>query len=162
MNEQYLDVPDGVGTRMILYLADDCDRCALVTEFESLPDTLLLFLKKLEYLTVEISLPSSPRVEFAYSISTNGDRVSIHKTLVSESSTKNYWVAKRTVTDMPEDKAREISSEDEEPRYTKEAVIILAFPLDDHDVPVIENQTRVRVSATETSWLQGQWSSYLK
>lgn len=69
MNEGYLDLPDGIKTRMILHLSDDCDRGALGREFENLPDTLLLFLKKLRRFSVEISLPSTPHLEISYAIS---------------------------------------------------------------------------------------------
>lgn len=41
---------------------------------------------------------------------------------------------------MPEDQARKEVKEDEEPIYIKKADVVLAFPLDDQDIPVIEEQ----------------------
>ncbi|KAE9964487.1 hypothetical protein EG328_010419 [Venturia inaequalis] len=140
MNVEPYKLPAGVRTRIILYLAPYCKRSELVQEFQSLPEALLLFLKKLEYLSVKISLPTSPSVDISCSRTRSGSRVDIHKTTLEGSSTSKYWVTKRTVMDMPEDQARKEVKEDKESVYIKQADVVLAFPLDDQDIPVIEQQ----------------------
>lgn len=133
MNEDPLDVPNGVRTRMILYLLEQCDRAKLYNEFASLPDTLLLFLKKLKQLSIKISLPGYSQVEQMYSLSSKDNRVSICKRIVNSksSSTQDYRIIRHQVTNMPNDHAR---------KGINEAEVVLAFPLDRDDVPVLENQ----------------------
>lgn len=133
MNEPYLKLSDSARTRMILYLSDTCDRAALAKEFESLPDTLLLFLKKLKSLSIRIALPNHSKVDHSYSLSTSDQRISIHKRchITDTSSTQQYWVARRMATDMPHEPAR---------KSIKEAEIVLAFPLDAEDIPIVEEQ----------------------
>ncbi|KAH8800361.1 hypothetical protein F5884DRAFT_891279 [Xylogone sp. PMI_703] len=137
MNEDYLDVPDGVQTRITLHLLASCDRASLRKEFLELPDTLLLFLKKLKQLSIHItSSKGFPETERTYSLSSSGNRVSLHTSCRtpfggSVSSTKDYWISRRHVTNMPSDSAR---------KNINEAEVILAFPLDGNDHPVIETQ----------------------
>lgn len=140
MNVNTYHLPAGVRTRISLPLAPYCNRAELGKEFQSLPETLLLFLKKLEHILVTISLPTSPSVNVSYTITRSGSRVDIHKTNLEISSTSNYWITKRTITDMPEDQARKEVKKDEEPVYIKQADVVLAFPLDDQDIPVIKEQ----------------------
>ncbi|KAF2499755.1 hypothetical protein BU16DRAFT_504059 [Lophium mytilinum] len=133
MNEEYLDIPNGVRTRIILYLLTTCDRDALRKEFLDLPDTLLLFLKKLERLSIMITIPGERDVERNYSLSESGNKVSIHKSLpqLNSTSTQNYWTTRREVSNMPNDHAR---------KNVSKAEVVLAFPLDADDTPVIKNQ----------------------
>ncbi|KAF2464794.1 uncharacterized protein BDR25DRAFT_380700 [Lindgomyces ingoldianus] len=60
MYEERLSLPKRVRTRMILHLLDNCDREALRNELINLPDTLLLFLKKLKEISVQIKLAEHP------------------------------------------------------------------------------------------------------
>ena len=133
MNERYLEIPSGVRTRMILHLLPNCDRVALRKEFESLPDTLLLFLEKLKKLSIRISIPGTPEVDLTYSRESLGNRVSIHNvsTCSNSVSIKNFWIKRRPVTDLPYDDARD---------ENREAEIVLAFPLNANEVPIIDNQ----------------------
>jgi hypothetical protein len=133
MNEQHRQAPVGVRTRMILYLADTCNRSALAKEFASLPDTLLLFLKKLKTLSILIDLPSHVKIHRSYSVSKSTQRVNIHKRCYINDtiSEKIFWVARRMAIEMPNERAR---------RDIREAEIVLAFPLDATDSPVIEDQ----------------------
>ncbi|KAF2188895.1 hypothetical protein K469DRAFT_748131 [Zopfia rhizophila CBS 207.26] len=136
MNEEHLEVPEGIRTRMILHLLDGCDREALRKELVELPDTLLLFLRKLKSLSIKISLPGQPEVEWVYSIASKGvdeNHVSIDKRVTTSNTplTRHYWMTRRLFYDMPHDDSR---------KDIKEAEIVLAFPLDANDVPVIEDQ----------------------
>ncbi|KAF2808268.1 uncharacterized protein BDZ99DRAFT_50741 [Mytilinidion resinicola] len=136
MNEDYLDVPDGVRTRITLHLLASCDTAALRKEFLGLPDTLLLFLKKLKRLSIHITSGGFSETERTYSLSSSENRVSLHTSHKAPfsglvSSTKDYWISRRHVTNMPSDRDR---------KNINEAEVILAFPLDGNDHPVIETQ----------------------
>ena len=131
LNEEEGDVPEGVRTRITLYLLDNCDREALFKEFQDLPDTLLLFLKKLRRLSVHLESATGTVVETVYSSTSTGNRVKISKTIGSESSVLNFWTARRTISSMPHDEAR---------KGIKEAEVILAFPMDHYDAPIAEEQ----------------------
>ena len=132
MNEDHLDVPNGVRTRIILHLLSSCDRAALCKEFLDLPDTLLLFLRKLKRLSIRMSLPDLHESEHQYSLHSSANRVTIDKTvgsISSSSSSRHYWITRRWVTGMPADPAR---------KKINGAEVVLAFPLDADDVPIIE------------------------
>jgi hypothetical protein len=132
VNEERLELPDGIRTRIILHLLEDCDRGKLYREFTNLPDTLLLFLNTLTALKIRIRISGHPEVHNDYEISALGSRVRIDKTMDNlDIATQNYWITRLLATDMPTDNAR---------RNINEAEVVLAFPLDADDVPVIEDQ----------------------
>ncbi len=134
--EEHRPIPAGVRTRMILYLREDCDRAQLRQDFLALPDTLLLFLKKLTQLSVKIELPDSPPHHVRYTIladktSKARGRATITKEVGNETSRQEFWIKRRLVSDMPADPAR---------RNIYEAEVVLAFPIDAKESPVIEDQ----------------------
>ena len=132
INENHVNVPQEVRTRIIMLLLEDCDRAKLYREFTDLPDTLLLFLKKLKMFEVKISLPGYPEVDNIYSLSSSENGVRIHKTLANlDSTVQYYWITRQRVKNMPNDRAR---------KNINEAEIILAFPLDVDETPVLEDQ----------------------
>jgi hypothetical protein len=136
LNEAHLHIPAGVRTQMILYLREDYDREQLRRDFLGLPDTLLLFLKKLKQLSVNIELPNSPHHHITYTLRSNEtgkprNRVTIEKSVGDSSSTQEFWIKRRQVGDMPADPAR---------RNVHEAEVVLAFPIDANEIPVIEDQ----------------------
>jgi hypothetical protein len=132
INETHLNFPHGVKTRMILHLLDDCNRAKLYKEFTGLPDTLLLFLKKMKILRVKVSIPGHPEVDNSYTLSSSQNGVRIHKLQANSYSTvQNYWITRQQVKHMPNDRAR---------KNINEAEIVLAFPLDADDTPILEDQ----------------------
>lgn len=136
LNENHLPMPPGVRTRMILYLRDDYDRAQLRQDFLALPDTLLLFLKKLKQLSVNFELSDCPQYDVTYTLSPNetgrpSNRVMIEKRIGESTSTQDFWIKRRQVRDMPADPAR---------RDVHEAEVVLAFPIDANEVPVIKDQ----------------------
>lgn len=132
INENYVNVPQAVRTRIILFLLEDCDRAKLYREFANLPDTLLLFLKKLKMFGVKISLPGHPEVDNVYSLSSSENGVRIHKTLANlDSTVQGYWITRQRVKHMPNDRAR---------KNINEAEVILAFPIDPDESPVLADQ----------------------
>lgn len=133
MNEPLLPLPIGVRTRMVLHLLPNTDRLALQRELTELPDTLLLFLKKLKKLTISAILPGQPVRVQIYSLIENGNN---RKCITKADSLENpmiryYWITRRQVQDMPADSTR-INVTDTE--------VVLAFPLDSEDHPVIDEQ----------------------
>ncbi|ATZ46359.1 hypothetical protein BCIN_01g09700 [Botrytis cinerea B05.10] len=140
MNETPHELPGDVQTRMILYLHAGEDCGALYQELLNLPDTLLLFLKKLRQLTVNFELPDRNVHQVQFSLTRpNNDRLSENivqtKTAITGAvnsvTHKSFWVKKRPVFNLPADSAR---------GKIREAEVILAFPIDEDHVPVIEEQ----------------------
>ena len=130
LNEPHRDIPNDVLTRMTLYLLGTCDRDSVCKGFLDLPDTLLLFLKKLEKLSIRIVLGQGPPHERTYTLTSSGNRAKIHKAPISN-STREYLITRRRVSTMPHDGARQ---------GITDAEIILAFPLEANDAPLIEEQ----------------------
>ncbi len=137
LNEPYSELPRGTRTRIVLYLHMSCDKEALVREFDNLPDTLLLFLRKLKRLSLRIERPGNTVVEKAYELTSTGNRACMKRTIGRESVDLNFWIARKTVSDMPEDEAREGTEGTER---IKEAEVVLGFPLNEGDMPVVADQ----------------------
>ena len=144
MNEDFMEVPPGIRTRMILTLLGNIQFGHLLKDFRGVPDTLLLFLPKLQVLTIEIHQPGEAVASVTYSKHdrhenslsiTNLTKVTRNNTQTSTSAQKFYTV-KREVRDLPNDAARV----DKEGKSIDYAKIILAFPVDQDDVPVLEQQ----------------------
>ncbi|KAI9641115.1 hypothetical protein NHQ30_010545 [Ciborinia camelliae] len=139
INESRHELPDDVRTRTILYLHEDEDQEALCQDLLKLPDTLLLFLKKLQRLTIKFELPDKEIQSIQFSLSSNKkgrfDNIVQIKTAVagtkSSVTLKSFWVKKRRAANLPADSAR---------HDIHEAEVVLAFPIDENDAPVIETQ----------------------
>jgi hypothetical protein len=110
VKEEYLSIPDGIRTRTILYLKDSCNRTELREDFVNLPDTLLLFLRKLKRFSIHIDLPGYQALDREYSSleSTTANRVSIKRAERNPSSVsvQNYWIAKHLASNMPQHPAK--------------------------------------------------------
>ncbi|KAF1811006.1 hypothetical protein P152DRAFT_475063 [Eremomyces bilateralis CBS 781.70] len=120
----------GVRTRIILHLNDRVDKDALLREFEALPDTLLLFLRKLKKLSIRIERHEKI-VSKVYELSIENNRACIARTIKHDTVNLNYWIASKSITNMPEEEARTgITTAD----------VFLAFPLNQDDVPTVEEQ----------------------
>jgi hypothetical protein len=134
-------LPENVRTRMVLTLHDDCDRAALFKEFESLPDALLVFLRKLKRLSLIIERPDEIGVTKDYTLRVvSNNRVKIARRIGNDAMDFHFWIARRMVTDMPEDEARILNEGKKEETKVTEAEVVLAFPLTADDIPIVENQ----------------------
>lgn len=131
-NEAHRNIPKDVRTRMTLYLLRDHDRIALRNDFRDLPDSLLLFLRKLKKLSVRINLENGVSEQRHYTLTTTGNRATI-RIVMSPGSTlsHDYLIARRWVSNMPFAEERE---------DINDAEVVLAFPLDSSDIPVIQEQ----------------------
>jgi hypothetical protein len=130
-NEPHGEIPNWAKTRMTLHLLEDEDMKNLQSQFLNLQGILLMFLRQLRQLSVRIQLPDHDPVERVYSMSINAQRVSINKRVGTTVITQNFWTKKRHVTHMPKDHLR---------KKVNEADIVLAFPLDAQDMPVLADQ----------------------
>jgi hypothetical protein len=141
INHQYFNLPSGIRTRITLELLDTCDKVDLFQQFENLPDTLLLFLTKLKRLDFHIQLSESDMLEKTYQLKSNDNRFTIHKTVRSIATDLHFLTFRTTIRDMPEDELRTITAtETEEAQRITKADIVLAFPLDKNDFPIVEDQ----------------------
>jgi HSP90 family molecular chaperone len=141
--QEHVDLPNGVGTRITLDVLEDYDREDLFQQFEELPDTLLLFLRKLKVLKFSLKRSESHVVEISYRLESDPDSkwLTVHKTSDSEITEIPFMTFRETITDMPEDKFRMFKrSEDSEFERISEAEVVLAFPIDEDEEPIIEDQ----------------------
>jgi hypothetical protein len=131
-NEDHLELPENFRTRITLHLAGRCDRSELLEEFLALPTTLLLFLRQLRRLSVRVGLERHSLQWESTIISRTMNRIKLEIVQSSKApKVLNFWTAKRDVTDMPCDPAR---------KGISNAEIVLAFPLDEDDIPILEQQ----------------------
>jgi hypothetical protein len=132
-------LPDPL-TRMTLTLLDKLDYPELLSQFDTLPDTFLLFLKKLATITID-------KIDFAGNIaesttfsctlheaSRQATLSKVHRTGSEhpQTSLKHYHITRKLLTDLPLDEQRDCDT----------AEVVLAFPLDGESeaAPVIGPQ----------------------
>ena len=142
--EEAKELPMGVRTRMALTLLPSTDFEELASEFRAVPDTFLMFLSRLQRLSVELYEPDETHTATQYSkreTKENGLYTTfLAKTTrngVEEStSEQRYHTMKSDLHDLPFDDARK----DKEGNSIDRATVILAFPVDEHDEPVLKQQ----------------------
>ncbi|KAF2094595.1 hypothetical protein NA57DRAFT_80394 [Rhizodiscina lignyota] len=139
LNEDANKLPERVRTRTILYLLENYDREQLLQELLGLPDTLLLFLTKLRRLTLRFKVPAQDITEIQYLMPSHVDSDPANITrIIKTTSGKNssevvrrFYVQRHHVSNMPADPAR---------KMVHEAEVVLGFPLDESNTPIIEDQ----------------------
>jgi hypothetical protein len=142
LNQDHEDLPEGVRTRLTMTLDQENDRCGLAAiyqEFENLPDTLLLFLRKLKFLKVRIEQADSSIVENSYSITAEEGKAKIHCHTATATTTLNFFIARSIAQNMPEEEAR--AGKEGSTRIT-EAEVVLGFPLDDDGSPMLQQESQ--------------------
>jgi HSP90 family molecular chaperone len=141
--QEHADLPNGVGTRISLDVLENYDMEDLFQQFEELPSTLLLFLRKLKVLEFRLKRSQNHVVKTSYRLESDPDSkwLTVHKRAGSESTEVRFMTFRETITDMPEDKFRMFKrSEDSELERISNAEVVLAFPVDEDDEPIIEDQ----------------------
>ncbi|KAL4806048.1 hypothetical protein BDV18DRAFT_160118 [Aspergillus unguis] len=129
-NEAHETLPAAVRTRITLQLISPTDFAARASEFQEIPDTLLLFLRQLRNITLVV-VPNNQRTSYKRLQDPSGQHVTLAKETDGQQHQKHYLFEQSTVSDLPEHPSRPGS---------KEADLILAFPVDEHSCPVIEPQ----------------------
>ncbi len=126
-------------TRITLILRTDVDRAELEKQFfQDLPDTLLLFLKKLKRITAnkyDAMATLSRHTTYTCDCADRNRRVTLTQVSQAggnppETSLTRYFTTKAQLSNLPEHNQREYNT----------AEIVLAFPVDGNDVPVIGRQ----------------------
>lgn len=136
--EEFEELPSGITSRISLTLSPPSDFAELVKEFEALPDSLLIFLSKLKSITINVTNASNELVSetvHAYEYSSDNHRGTLTKRRSIEGKeiqiAQHFHITKRTLTGLPKDAARP---------ETDKAEVVLAFPLDQKSLPIIEQQ----------------------
>jgi hypothetical protein len=131
-DEDYDDLPEDVGTRITLTLFSPSDFEERVQDLLNIPNTLLLFLNKLERLRINIYRPDEDAMEIEYSKETFDDNIEvITKTATGDDEDWKFHVFRKEISKLPLDNAR---------KNINEATVVLAFPVDEEDDPDIDDQ----------------------
>lgn len=136
--EGYEDLPEGINTRITLTLLDPSTFEQRVKDLLALHDTLLLFLTKLRKLSIIIHRPDECTEEISYTHNLaegSGVETITKKTTggptVTTAGIQRFYVVRRDITNLPPDPVRQ---------QTTKATVVLAFPVDAQDGPIIERQ----------------------
>ena len=142
-NEDAEVLPAGVRTRTTLTLLESVKFEELALDFSTLPDTLM-FLNHLQQLSIEMHPPNKEIASVRYSKrESEQERLTIiyitkTSTRVNEETTieQKFCIAQSHLQDLPRDEARI----DKQGNSIDQATVILAFPLDDDDEPLLKPQ----------------------
>ena len=138
------ELPVGVRTRMTLTLLDSTKFEERASEFRNVPDTFLMFLNRLQRLSIELHPPGNIPMVTQYSKRETREN-GLYTTFLTKTtrqgkeestSEQKYYSMKSDLDDLPFDEARK----DKQGNSIDRATVILAFPVDDHDEPVLESQ----------------------
>jgi hypothetical protein len=123
-------------------------RETIIQQFKDLPQTLLLFLKKLKRIEIIIYDDNYTTVSSSTTYSSQYDEEHNRAVLSKEyrkgdivkQDIKNYFVTKKQVHGLAKNENRTYTEEEEEKRSYSTAEVILAFPVSATAEPVIEHQ----------------------
>lgn len=140
------------GTRMELELGDGYNPISssqyqnILDQFNSLKESILLFMRNIEEIRISI-FDNEETLEKSNTFSRKRiDENLIRLTKVSktannvESSSKDYYIFKHTVTGLDKNENRIYSESEEENKTYASAEIVLGFPLTEESVPIVEYQ----------------------
>ena len=126
-------LPPGVRTRFTLTLKDDLDYGNLVKEFTTLPDTLLLFLTKMK--TLHVSVHDGDCLyerKYEYHCEEKiGAGLLVKYSQGDKRTDLRFIIRKKEIRNLPSDKAR---------KDMADAKVVLAFPVNNNDTPIIGPQ----------------------
>ncbi|GIC90505.1 uncharacterized protein Aud_006939 [Aspergillus udagawae] len=129
-NEKPRDLPPGVNTRITLFLTHIGDFERRASELREIPDTMLLFLRKLRRLTIEI-LPLQSQISFRRQKDLSKRLVTLTKETNGEQQKKFYHLETTTLSNLPQHPSRP---------GQPEVDLILAFPVKEDFSPLIQAQ----------------------
>ena len=143
-NEEPEELPDGVRTRMTLTLLDPSKFNELLIEFRAVPDTFLMFLHQLQILSIQFyPLDRAPFSEVYSKWETEQDGLytafltkTIRRGQEVDTLKKKYYTMKSNLHNLPYDEARL----DKQGNSIDQASVVLAFPVDEDGVPLLEQQ----------------------
>ncbi|OTA98084.1 hypothetical protein M426DRAFT_17772 [Hypoxylon sp. CI-4A] len=136
-------------TRTTLFLHGDngTQRQSILTQLGELQPAMLLFLQKLKQIRVNI-YDKNEVVTSSTTLTLNGGRNASRHTVtrsytsdgISQRTEWKYHVVKLTASDLPRNENKEYSTQEEASRAYSTAPVVVAFPLSNDDVPLIEPQ----------------------
>lgn len=129
-NEEPQELPPSVNTRITLFFISISDFEARASELREIPDTMLLFLRKLQRLTVNIPSLQS-QISFTRFEDKSKHLVTLTKETNGEQVTKFYHLEKTTLSNLPQHLSRP---------GQPEVDLILAFPVQEDYSPLIQAQ----------------------
>lgn len=138
------ELPMGVRTRMVLTLLKSTNFEELASEFQAVPNTFLMFLNRLQRLSIELYRPDNTHKATHYSkretkengLYTTFLTKTTRKGVQESTSEQKYYTMKSDLHNLPFDDARK----DKEGNNIDRATVILAFPVDGHDEPLLQQQ----------------------
>lgn len=138
------ELPIGVRTRMTLTLLDSTKFEEQASEFRDVPDTFLMFLSRLQRLSIELYQPDNTPTATHYSkwetkengLYTTFLAKTTRKGKEEKTSEQKYYSIKHKLHDLPFDEARK----DKQGNSIDQAIVVLAFPVDEYDEPVLKQQ----------------------
>jgi hypothetical protein len=125
-------------TRMTLTLLNTLDHADLLSQFDALPDTLLLFVANLRSIKIAKYGPAGELLDSTL-YSCDIDDVRRRARLLKiygrrneppEETSRYYHLTRKIIYNLPKDEQRDFNT----------AEVVLAFPLDSDNVPVIKRQ----------------------
>ncbi|KAH1631885.1 hypothetical protein KXV25_001395 [Aspergillus fumigatus] len=129
-NEEPQELPPSVNTRITLFFISISDFEARASELREIPDTMLLFLRKLQRLTVNIPSLQS-QISFTRFEDKSKHLITLTKETNGEQVTKFYHLEKTTLSNLPQHLSRP---------GQPEVDLILAFPVQEDYSPLIQAQ----------------------
>jgi len=129
-------LPDPL-TRMKLTLRDKLSYSKLLSHFDTLPDTFLLFLNKLGAITItRRDRETAESTTFSRTLDESSRQATLSKAQrigseVLRPSLKHYHITRRTLTNLSPDERRNGNS----------AEVVLAFPFEDDEPIIVDQET---------------------
>ncbi|KAK4077822.1 uncharacterized protein Triagg1_3516 [Trichoderma aggressivum f. europaeum] len=140
------------GTRMELELGDGHNPISssqyqnILDQYNSLSESILLFMRNVEEIRISI-FDNEEKLEKSNTFS----RERINENLIRlakvsktannvESSSKDYYIFKHTITGLDKNENRIYSESEEENKTYASAEVVLGFPLTEESVPIVEYQ----------------------
>lgn len=139
------ELPMGVRTRITLTLLDSTKFEDRASEFLDVPDTFLMFLNRLQRISIELYQPDDTPTATQYSKRETKGKNGLYTTFLAKTTHKGkkestseqkYYTMKSALHDLPFDEARK----DKQGNSIDRATVILAFPVDERNEPVLKQQ----------------------
>ncbi|KAK2748571.1 hypothetical protein FQN57_000706 [Myotisia sp. PD_48] len=131
-NQSHDNLPENVTTRLTLFLTHPNQFEERAKDFAEIPDPLILFLSKLKRISVCIQPTGGSSLTTLYYCEKEvGSRLRLTKCTNEIVTEKLYQVHGSTFSNLSEEETR---------KGQRRAEVILAFPIDGSDIPIIEPQ----------------------
>ena len=137
-NAQVEAMPSDVGTRMTLWLKDSADYKDRLSDFQQMPDNLLLFLSTLKVLYISLHDESSVSTS-TFAIEDISCRHLSRRKLTKHTTSKSKTTRTTRYFALYSKKVQNLPRHDHR-QHVHETEIVLAFPLKASDEPIIEKQ----------------------